>query len=155
MFIDESFNNMIQEKISRLRKEIDERNKEIDNLENIIKLYPDAIIEYKRGGGYYCCSTSVNNKANKVIITHSCGCCSDASLVAFPYIETKYGNIYSNPRKFHIGERFLNNNWKDELLAANISNEIIDQIKSHMKQICDEALEEAKENAELEYEKIL
>lgn len=146
---------MFQKKIDQLRNEINKYNKEIDKLENIIKLYPDAIIEYKRGGGYYCCSASVNDKANKVIITHSCGCCSDASLVAFPYIETKYGNIYSNPCKFHIGERFLNNNWKDGLLAANISNEIIDQIKSHMKQICDEALEEAKENAELEYEKIL
>jgi hypothetical protein len=79
---------------------------------------------------YY--SPKINKIADNVEIHHTCGCCSDAPLIARPYVVVNGINLYSDPPKFGIGEGLYgggdrpDSHWQEQFKDFNpIITEII------------------------------
>lgn len=86
----------IIDELADLQKEIDQKQAELDNLNKLFGLYPNLLKHTNRWKTVRYCSSDVNKNVNKCEIRHNCGCCSDSPLEIWPYLETDFGNIYSN-----------------------------------------------------------
>jgi len=86
----------LSKKIETLKKEAEEKSKEIERWEKIYKKYPNARIITGRWNYIAVSDESVNNKVDEVYIRHNCGCCDDSPLEAWPYYydEELNQNIY-------------------------------------------------------------
>lgn len=137
----------IKGQIEDLRKEIALKDQELINLINLEKLYPD-VRKYQAKYRAFQQSKSVNNKVTDFEYKYSCGCCSDAAVMVFPYLETKCGKVYSDPCSFTIGERYQmpHGSWKKSLVNAGISDTVICMIEKQLKAIC--MVEEDEEDGE-------
>lgn len=120
-----------------LRTEIEKKQKEIKDIEFLLKDYPDLKIIKSKNETYYA-SSFVNNKATNYDWIFVCACCNDAPLEVSPYIDTPIGKVYSDPT-FIIGNRSDYPNyysmipfpdWKDDLRKNNIQEELIEKINS-------------------------
>lgn len=77
-----------------------------------------------RWDNIYYYSSKINNLANNVEIYHACTCCSDAILIARPYIVVNGINLFSNPPTFNIGEghddcNICYGNWQNQFKEFN------------------------------------
>jgi len=122
-------------RIAKLRQEINEKTLEADKLEALLKLYPDIKVREHRWGKITCYSKSVNSLVSNYDVRHNCGCCADSPLEVFPYIETPYGRVYSEPSCFTIGQQNPYtygddpyDNWQEELKNAGIPDEVIERV---------------------------
>lgn len=121
----------IQESIEKLLKNKDTIEKEVLRLNNILIKYPDTMEAIDRWGVVRLKSKSVNSIVTNCDIKHSCGCCNDSPLKIWPYINTEFGKIFSDPCGIVIGEKDYDggdieqNNWRELLIKENIPNVII------------------------------
>ncbi len=69
-----------------------------------------------------------------VFTRYNCGCCEDSPLEAWPYLKTEFGDVYSRPAFFMVGEQHHvsgarpNKGWQESLRSAKISQVVIDRI---------------------------
>jgi hypothetical protein len=84
-----------------------------------------------RWGRIYYCSKSVNALCADFDWRNSCGCCSDAAIVVWPYIETTSCKIYSDPPNFTIGSKDRPEpiqDWEQSLKNALIPEVVVERI---------------------------
>lgn len=128
--------------IEKLKQTAENALKQANSLERLLALYP-GLREYTgRHQRVVYFSNTVNQKADQLELGHACGCCSDSPLVAWPYLESPFGRVYSDPPQFFVGEKhwisgdYPNSGWKKEMRAAQISEQNISQVAAHFKK-CD------------------
>lgn len=124
----------IKEYILKLKKEIENKQKEVDNIGKLIELFPDLEAYTDRWKNKYFIAKSANSKVTRYYTKHNCGCCSDSPLEFWAYLETEYGKVYSNPSGVFIGQKSdykdnIYSDWKEKLLGLNIPQNIIDAME--------------------------
>jgi hypothetical protein len=125
--------------IETFRKEAAQKLAEADRLEAMLKEFPNV---RKRTGrwnkvAYY--AKDVNPLVNRFDMRHNCGCCSDSPLEIWPYLETPYGNIYSDPPEFRVGEKAYyggdvpHKGWDKTMRDAGLPESIIGAVSMHFR----------------------
>jgi len=144
--------NSVKEDIDLLVKESESKLADANKLKRLLDAYPDLETKTIRKYGKVYYSASINSKADKSVLRHSCGCCNDAPLEVMPYIETPDGRVYSNPPSFIVGEQNAlyysdvpNKGWSETLKKANIPDSIIMSVAAHFKKEADEIKESIEE----------
>jgi hypothetical protein len=130
--------------IAELRKEAAEKTAEADNLERMLKEFPDLLKNVNRWRKVRYYSPSVNPRVDKYDMSHNCGCCEDSPLEVWPYLETENGRVYSDPSRFQVGEKSYHGDrpysgWKEKMREAHIPESIIESIQEHFRQEAREA----------------
>lgn len=129
----------LDKEIESLEKEINSKESEIERLKQLQVKFPDINKTINRWKVVRYTSSLVNSIATDCDIYFSCHCCADSSLKISPYIKTEFGNVYSEPSAFTIGERCYDGgcssslNWKEELLTAKLPQNIINQAEKYFK----------------------
>ena len=92
-------------KENRLQERVDNLQKQIDEIEAVRKIYPDVQVNSDRWNHERHFSALANKDVDEVDFRHSCGCCQDAPLFAWPYVELEDGTkVFSDPPKFYIAD---------------------------------------------------
>ena len=124
-----------REELEAARSTMQKKADELDRLEKLTTRYPDLSRHTGRWNRVVHCSTLVNEQVDRVYFRYNCGCCSDTPLEAWPYLETEFGDVYSNPACFFVGEQHWisgaqpNEKWEETLREAKISDTAIDRIR--------------------------
>ena len=131
----------LSDEIEKDRERIDQENKELSSLEQLIFDYPDTEVATNRWGKKRISSERVNSLVTDVEIYHSCGCCHDSPLLVSPYIEVGDLRLYSKPESFWVGTRnsfcqgeIEDKDWKQRLENKNISTTVIKKIEEYFKE---------------------
>jgi hypothetical protein len=136
----------VLDQIHRFEKEANEKQQEADRLRKLLAAYPDLEVIGGRWKTVYA-SKSVNTKVTKCDLDHSCGCCRDAALEAWFFLETPNGRVYSKPPRFTVGEQhFISGDvatrgWKKGLRDAEIPEALIQVVVDHFKEDAEERVE--------------
>lgn len=113
-------NDTTNKKLQELKEEISSKEKKIKDIEELLKEYPDLEIIVDRWRNEFYISKTANSKVSEFYTKHSCGCCSDSPLFAYPYVRINNGlKIHSNPYRFCIGEKDLYSNSGEKYLTEN------------------------------------
>jgi hypothetical protein len=132
--------NPIEKEIEKLTSESSKSQDEADRLSSLWAEYPDLKRQVGRWHKVVYYSQTVNAEAQRFDIRHNCGCCNDSPLEIWPYLETKYGNVYSDPPCFRVGERHWiagdrpYDGWEDKMHEANIPENVIGAVQIHFEQ---------------------
>jgi len=127
-----------------LKEKIKELDVELKSLKKIQKKFSLVQINYDRWDNARMYTEEANKLADQVDIHHSCGCCSDAALIARPYLMIGDLKLYSDPCSFMIGEGSYHggdipfSKWKEKMREKNISEDVIDQIQKYFDEHPDE-----------------
>jgi hypothetical protein len=132
--------------IEKLRKEAAEKLAEADKLEAMFRAYPNLLKKVGRWDKVAYYSKDVNSLVTRFDIRHNCGCCNDSPLEVWPYLETPFGNIYSDPAEFRVGEKepfyggdVPHKGWDTTMRAAGIPEGIIGAVGMHFRQDAEKA----------------
>lgn len=132
--------------IAALRKEAADKIAEADQLDAMLKEYPNLRKHTGRWNKVAFMTKDVNSKVERFDIRHNCGCCKDSPLEIWPYLETPFGKVYSDPAMFRVGERepFYGGDrptrgWDKTMRDAGIPEPIIGAVGMHFKQEAEEA----------------
>lgn len=142
----------IRKELESLSKTISQEQAKELTLTKLSQLYPDLNKFTGRWKKEVFYSAEVNKIAVEFDMRHNCGCCNDSPLEVWPYYKTEYGNVYSDPPKFIVGEAHWisgdipRDGWKDVMRAANICESIIQAVSAHFKKCYDERVELASAN---------
>ncbi|MFH1645167.1 MAG: hypothetical protein ABIB11_01985 [Candidatus Omnitrophota bacterium] len=118
-FLREIEGKTLKEKIKNLKTTLKQ-------LETVLKK-TELDISYDRWDSGKLSTKKANPLCNCVEMTRTCGCCSDAPLIACPYYEEGNFRVYSKPDSFTIAEGLYGGGfrgfkgWKTELRVNNIS----------------------------------
>ena len=136
-------------------------NNHIENLEKELQLinklketFPDLVVKQNRWKRKYHCSKTANALVDKVHFGATCGCCSDAGILAYFYLKLDGVNVYADPYSIEVGEKGWeydreNLCWKEELEKAGINNpEIKKSISNYFYEEKEEYKKELKESLE-------
>ena len=86
---------------------LDDKLKELTNLQKLKTSYPDLEIGKDRWNQEYFISKSSAPKCNKFSIRKGCGCCPDTPIYISCYLideETKKYIYHINPKSYYIGD---------------------------------------------------
>lgn len=129
--------SLFQELDSEIKK-LDLERERLLKINGLLISYPDLESSCDRWNHERLFSKSVNPIVDRVDFNHSCGCCSDAPLYAYPYIEVDGIKIHSDPLYIPIGEKGYGycgdmpyDNWEENFQKRNISEEVIHLVKKH------------------------
>lgn len=131
-------------------------NKELNALYALKALYPDIRKHTNRWNRIRQCSKSVNSKVTDFEYAYSCDCCSDAAVDIWPYLETSFGKVYSDPPSFCVGEKTYGESdrerkgWESYMIKHGIPNDIIEKVAKRLKTGEDEAEEKTEEDSQEE-----
>lgn len=140
--------------IELARKAAAEKLVEAERLEKLSALYPDLRRFVGRWEKVVWCSKAVNAQATEYDRRFNCGCCSDSPLEIWPYLETEFGKVYSDPPEFKLGEKHWISGakpyagWKDKLREAGIREEIIEGVQAYFGACHEERVKLAEEDSE-------
>jgi len=144
----------IAEEIGRLQKEAIEKQEEVERLKRMHTAFPNLKKHINRWKTVRYCSDTVNTRADKCEIRYNCGCCSDSPLEVWPYVDTEFGQVFTDPPVFQVGEKHWiagdrpNEGWKQLLRDEGIQETIIELVADRFKR----GVEERKALAEDDYE---
>lgn len=139
----------IGETIAKLRREAADRVDEAGQLEKLLAAYPNVQRHVGRWDKVAYFTKDVNARVERFDMRHNCGCCNDSPLELWPYVETEYGKIYSDPPCFRIGEKHWvsgdkpRHGWKEDLRKAEIPEIIIGAVQTHFEQCRQDRIEMA------------
>jgi hypothetical protein len=127
----------MQDEIEKIKAQAAELLAKADKMEKLKQLFPDIKVHTNRWGTKRNYSKQVNSVATNVEIRHNCGCCADSPVEAWPYLNTEFGPIYSDPPSFFVGEQngygygqIESSGWEKTLRASNISESVINQVRA-------------------------
>lgn len=120
--------------MKEIEQELSKMTEEAHRLKNLIEMYPDLKKHVGRWGKTVYCSASINGIADNFETRYNCGCCDDSPLELWAYKETKYGNVYTSPTGFSIGERDyegpeLYSDWRNIVKKYGMSDILIQKIE--------------------------
>lgn len=121
-----------------LNAKLEAQRRLIDNIEKVKELYPDLKESKDRWGTVYHSTPSINSKVNEVEFRHSCGCCADASLLAYFY-EVIHGiKVFADPFSIYIGNQnewgwgdIANADWRENLRKHRIPEHLYDRVEKY------------------------
>lgn len=90
------------EKLEQLDKEVADRQAEANRVRQLAEMFPDLETHTDRWKRQRYISKSVNGRVADYELRRTCGCCPDAPRVLWPYVETEFGRVYSNPPSFYL-----------------------------------------------------
>lgn len=107
--------------IAKLRKTVDEAQRELAKIGRLREEFPDLETHTDRWGTVRYMAASANPRVTEVEFRRSCGCCSDTPLLAMPFLEHEGTRVYSDP--FHVfvghhtydGDVIAEEGWKKEI----------------------------------------
>lgn len=107
---------------------------EVQNLTRLTQMFPDLGTFTGRWGRKVKTSAAVNPQATKFTHRFNCGCCPDSPLEIWPYLDTPYGEVYSSPPRFYVGEKSdygarPSKGWANEMRAAGIPETLIKEVQ--------------------------
>lgn len=118
-----------------------DRSSAEDTLTKVTRLgseFPDLRVETDRWKATRYKARSANTRVTNIEFRRTCGCCSDAGILAMPYMETTLGRVYSDPHRMEIGEgRSYDwvrefHGWEAKYREAGIPEEIVAKIRSYL-----------------------
>jgi hypothetical protein len=119
---------------------------EADQLERLMKDFPDLKKKVGRWNKVVFYSRSANTRATGYDSRHNCGCCADSPLEIWPYAETEHGRVYTDPPEFRVGERdpmFSGDRpydgWDKKMRDAEIPEAIVSAVAAHFRRHAEEA----------------
>jgi hypothetical protein len=121
----------LEAEINELSKKAGDLCREAARLRRLQEVFPNIKKYSGRHGWQVYASASVNPQVTDCDIGYSCGCCHDSPLKMHPYLKTEYGNVYSDPPTFVIGEKHDYDvdspraGWKKSLQEAGIPEAVI------------------------------
>ena len=136
-----------------LKKEAAEKVAEAERLQRLTAAYPDLQRHVNRWKTVRYYSKAVNTVVDRFELRHSCGCCSDAELQLWPYLETPDGNVYSDPPCFGVGEQHWisgdrpYDGWRKRLRDAGLPEVIVEAVARRFKKDVDDRTAAAEEEA--------
>jgi hypothetical protein len=125
----------------KLEQELKEKAERTKKLQKLLEIYPDLS---DKGATRWQRNLLVSELAIKDMVNvsfrHSCGCCSDASLMAMPYIEIEGLTIYATGVWYGLGEKcswtygeIPDEGWEDSMRKHGFRDEIIEKIHAYFK----------------------
>jgi hypothetical protein len=140
----------LKTEITKMESELNEKQTEIERLINLSEIYPDTKKHVNRWKTVRYYNKMVNDKVTNFDMKHNCGCCSDSPLEVWPYLETEYGKLYSDPPCFTVGERSISyytdtpySGWDAKMRDAKIPESIIAKIQAHFDSCKESIMEDA------------
>jgi hypothetical protein len=113
--------------------------REVEEMRALAEEFPDLTLHTDRWKTERLSSAKVNSVASEVLLKHSCGCCSDSPLQAWPYIEKNGKRIFSSPPVFTVGEKNMFGSgeietpgWEEPMRAAGISEAAIARVRAYL-----------------------
>jgi len=137
----------VTEEITNLQGESLKKQSEVDRLAKLLELFPDLKKHVGRWDKVAFFSPSVNSKVTDYDQRFNCGCCSDSPLEVWPYLNTPFGKVFSDPPCFTVGEKCYYGgatpypDWKERLEKAGIPEVIVGAIGYYFRKSKEEALE--------------
>lgn len=127
----------MDETIRKKFDELDAKKTEADLLKCLLREFPDLKISTDRWRRQRYTSRTVNNRATHVDFRHNCGCCPDSPLEARPYIETMGVQVFAQPDRYWVGERYdcyevEEPNWERTMRKQEISEVAIASVRSYL-----------------------
>lgn len=132
----QAYQASIDGQIEEAKKAIDEAHANLENLRKIRVLYPDARLHHGRWRKVQC-SKTVNGEATEFEYKYSCGCCSDAAVQIWPYVDTEAGRVYADYPYFTAGERDdysgdrPRTGWQDDARHMGLTENLIAKVEKH------------------------
>lgn len=130
----------VKEAASTLMEISEGMRAEAYRLGDLARLFPDLKKKVGRWEKVVFCSPAANARATGFDMRHNCGCCADSPLEIWPYAETSYGRVYSEPPEFRVGEREPGfgadkpyDDWDKKMREAGIPEAIISAVTEHFK----------------------
>lgn len=100
---------MISSSVERRLKALDNliqtSQNELKQIQFLLEIFPDLEVKIDQWKNKYFSATTANLKVEDFYTAHSCGCCSDSPLFAYPYLEINGVRVHSEPERFYIGEQ--------------------------------------------------
>lgn len=130
----------IHDDVAKLRNEAAKQNSEADKLQKFATAFPDVQKYVGRWNKVAYFSKSANPRVTRFDLRHNCGCCNDSPLEIWPYLETEFGNVFSDPPKFVVGEKDSMSygdrpfkGWRKEMEASGIPESILGAVAMHFR----------------------
>jgi hypothetical protein len=148
----------IMEEITKLRQKSTDTLLEAERLEKLVTMFPNIQRHVNRWGKTRLFARDVNSRANRFSLGYNCGCCDDSPLELWVYIETEFGDVYSDPPYFRIGEKHWKGGdspypeWKKGLIEAGIPEVIIEDVSKHFKKCRQKRIDDAYDEMEEDYD---
>jgi hypothetical protein len=130
----------VQEEVNRLKDEAMKKAREAECILELQKRFPDLKQHRNRWNTVRFYSASVNADVEKASIGHNCGCCPDSPLEVWPYIETEFGKVHSDPPVFTVGEGSWGggdvayDDWESKMKEAGIHEGVIQMVRNHFQE---------------------
>ena len=138
----------VPQTIEKLRKEGASLIAEADQLEKMLQAFPNLRRREGRWKKIVYYTKDVNTRATRFDMRHNCGCCSDSPLEVWPYFESPFGKIYSDPPDFKVGERdacyggdIPYKGWEAKMRDAGIPEEVIGPVSRIFRDSADQILQ--------------
>lgn len=133
----------VEKEIERLKKEATASLAEAARLEQLRSRFPDLAKVTDRHRWERLISSAV--VATEAELRHSCGCCSDAMLRLYLYLDTDLGRVYSSKSSYVVGEKSTYGDtpkahWKETLEMDGVPPNIIQMVSDHFTKQKQEAL---------------
>lgn len=137
---------MTSDTVKRRLKELDDlvqsSQNELKQIRLLLEIFPDLEIKTDRWKNRRFSASTANSKVEDFYTAHSCGCCSDSPLFAYPYLEINGARVHSEPERFYIGERcsytasgeLYDSDCIEKLEECQIAKPIIDRIEKLVSQ---------------------
>jgi hypothetical protein len=126
----------VKRKLEELDKTIHVAQEYKIKILSLSERFPDLELHTGRWNRERLVSKEVNSIAEDCDIGHSCGCCSDAVVLVFPYVTYQGYKIYSNPASIGVGEEYSIgtgqlpwDNWEQSLKNHNVSDKVIEVVR--------------------------
>ena len=122
--------------LNKEQSEADKRSQELNTIRSLQARYPDLEQVTHRWKKETFSTTGVNNITTDVDIRHSCGCCPDSPIEAFPYAIVEGVKLYSKPSRFCVGEKYepgfgelASTGWADNMRKEGIAEAVIIRVQ--------------------------
>ena len=119
-------------------KELEDKKTEAEVLKALLVEFPDLKISTDRWRRQRYTSRTVNARATQVDFRHNCGCCPDSPLEARPYIETMGVQVFAQPDRYFVGERYDGiyeyeaSGWEERMRKEDISDAAIEKVRAYL-----------------------
>lgn len=128
----------MEKHLERLGKDVTSAGDTLEKVTRLRSEFPDLRVETDRWKATRYKARSSNTRVTHIEFRRTCGCCSDAGILAMPYMETTLGRVYSDPHRMEIGEGRSYDwvrefpGWEAKYREAGIPEEIVAKIRSYL-----------------------
>jgi len=128
----------MEKHLESLENQRSEAISDFDRVSRLRSEFSDLRVETDRWKTTRYKAKSANTRVAHIEFRRTCGCCSDAGILAMPYMETALGRIYSDPHRMEIGEGRSYDwvrefpGWEERYREAGIPEEIVAKIRSYL-----------------------